>query len=798
MRFLPPMSSTELSRFRGPARVVLVALVLVPAIYAGLLTWANLDVNQEMDQVPAAIVNNDEVVQVKGEDGKKQPVAIGRAIAGSLVTSDDPRNLDWEVTSAAEAKKGLADGDYYAVLTLPKDMSKDVTSTDDADTARAARMDLQTNDAISYLSGSIANTIGQNVMDETGDRVTRQYLDQVYLGFNGMHTSLADASDGAGSVADGAADLAKGSARLDDGTAELADGLGELASGSAQLADGVGRLSGGADRLSSGASELSAGAGRLSSGLDTMHDRTSQLPAQTKALADGARQVTDGATELGNGAARLGDGATRFADGLRQLSAGADRLEGGANRLSTGAGEVAGGLDTANAGADRLAGGVTAYTGGVDALSANCAASGAAPEFCQRLAAVSSRSGELRQGAGGLAAGLDPLEAGANQVATGADDLASGASDLSDGATELADRSGELASGGRDLQAGGQRLAAGGARLQDGLDRLASGTGPLVRGIADASAGADRLSSGADRLASGAGDLSTGASQAAGAADQLAAGASDARDGANRLAGGASEVADGSAQLADGSRKLANGLTEGAGEVPTYDKQQREQLADVVSTPITTASSRANEVPAFGYSLAPYFLALALWVGGMALYMVLRPLSPRTVASSAPAWRVALAGYLPGALLGLVQVGVLAAVMVWGMDLKIPQMGGFAAIAITASLAFVAINFALVALLGAPGRFVGMLLLVLQLAAAGATYPVESTPDFFQAAHPWLPLSYAVSAFRSVIAGGSVELAVPLAVLLTWLVGALLVAVWAVRRQRGSWSVQRLHAQPVV
>jgi len=113
------------------------------------------------------------------------------------------------------------------------------------------------------------------------------------------------------------------------------------------------------------------------------------------------------------------------------------------------------------------------------------------------------------------------------------------------------------------------------------------------------------------------------------------------------------------------------------------------------------------------------------------------------------------------------------------------------ALAILTSLAFVAINQALVAALGTKGRFVALILVVLQLSAAGATYPIQTSPGFFQAMHPWLPLTYGVNAFRSLIAGGGLHVGPAIASLVAWIIVAGTITVLSARSQR-MWTPQRL------
>ncbi|MCJ1686863.1 YhgE/Pip family protein [Rathayibacter sp. VKM Ac-2927] len=189
-------------------------------------------------------------------------------------------------------------------------------------------------------------------------------------------------------------------------------------------------------------------------------------------------------------------------------------------------------------------------------------------------------------------------------------------------------------------------------------------------------------------------------------------------------------------------------------------------------------------MPEYGSGLAPYFMALALWVGALAFYLMSAPLSERLLAARRPAWVIALRSYLPGALMAVAQ-GVLAALVIrFGVGVEMAQLPALMGIAVLTSLTFVAINQALIALLDAPGRFLALLLIVLQLSSAGGTYPIETAPAFFQAVHGVLPLTYTVEAFRSLIAGGSIGVANAVLVLSLWLLGALAVTVLAAARRR--------------
>ena len=117
----PTLPWFELARFRRSrlTRAAVIAVMMVPLFYGALYVWANINPTGHLDHVRAAVVNEDKVVEITGRDGKKQPVAVGRQLAGNLVSNDDKDNYDWVLTDAKDARRGLANGHYKAVLTIP-------------------------------------------------------------------------------------------------------------------------------------------------------------------------------------------------------------------------------------------------------------------------------------------------------------------------------------------------------------------------------------------------------------------------------------------------------------------------------------------------------------------------------------------------------------------------------------------------------------------------------------------------------------------------------------------------------
>ncbi|MFI7586517.1 YhgE/Pip domain-containing protein [Spongisporangium articulatum] len=325
---------------------------------------------------------------------------------------------------------------------------------------------------------------------------------------------------------------------------------------------------------------------------------------------------------------------------------------------------------------------------------------------------------------------------------------------------------------------------------QQYVSNLYVGFGTLHDQLYKAAGGADFLADGAKNLDSG---LKAQQSALSGlAAGCRASGASAAYcSQVASVAGSTSMLAAGAAGLHDGTGELADGLTTAVTKIPDLTPEQRQGLATAATTPVVAEVHRDNAVNSNGAGLAPYFMALALWVGGMAIYLLLRAVSPRALASTAGSLRVALAGFVPGAVLAVVQAFLLVLVLTLAVGVKVSWLPAVLVFAVVVALTFTAINQALVALFGGAGRFVGLILISLQLASAGGTYPIGTAPGFFGVAHDLLPMTYAVSGLRTLIAGGSG--AVPaLLVLFLWLGLAVGVTTFAVARRR-TWTVGTLH-----
>jgi RND superfamily putative drug exporter len=809
--------------------VALAIVALVPMLVAGVFVWAFADRTANLSGVTAAVVNEDAGTTVATADGTQQ-LTLGADLAEELTAGTEPATFAWVATDANAAADGLADGTYGAVLTIPTDFSATIASIrGDAGDARKATLGLQTNDATSYALGTIAQAVSAAIASSTSQTVTASYVDSVLVTVNGAHydvagaahrangvaassTDLADGAAGTSAVADevvtGLDELADGVSAAGDGVGELATGVGSLASGTDKVADGAGSLAAGANAAADGAASLADGARKLDGGLATLAAKTANLPDQAAALATGAAGTAAGADGVAAGAKTLSDGLAALATGTTGFGAQAAALDNGAASLGSGAASLAAGAGQAATaagdvatGAQGLASSITQYTGGVAALSASCAALGGTDPLCAQLTTLAAGGSALTGGAASLVDGTSQLAAATAGVASGAAGLVTGADQLHAGTSRLAATAPQLESGIAQSATGAAQLATGAAQLATGSRQVADGTATLAASVPALAGAIADAATGADKLAGGAGDVATGVEALASGAEGLAAGARTTATGASKLADGTAAAADGASKLADGTAAAADGarlvaeevqglatdgqavaddaadlaleLRDDASALPTYSEQERAALGEVVADPVDVEASRLNPVATTEAGLAPSFLAISLWVGALAIYLVVPALLGRL--DRRRWWLGALAGFAAGALIGIVQALVTVLVLRFGLGIEVAGLPQLLLWAALAAVVFVAIVQAFVALFEYRGWLVALLLLVLQVAAAGIIVPAATAPGFLQLVNALMPLGYVIDVARSLIAGAPPTLLPAFAVLAAWLVGSLLV-----------------------
>ncbi|WP_234285690.1 YhgE/Pip family protein [Streptomyces venezuelae] len=518
-----------------------------------------------------------------------------------------------------------------------------------------------------------------------------------------------------------------------------------------------------------------------------IHDATAKAAKGATDLKQGVDKAKKGSKDLANGLKDAKNGSGDLAEGLKKLDKGAKDLESGSRKVANGTQALA---DKVNGTADKVrpylanngrsirdtarlvSDSATAVRHNLDDLvkrapvvraAAHAADDELATFHREECAAKPVTDPRLTQ----FCAKLKKASVTADDVATIADDV-----------HELTKDSGG------DLKTLDARLVT----LKKQADELARRAPHLDEDVEGAIRKINELNAGAKKVSAGAAKLHTGVSEARTGSVSLDTGVGKLKKGAGDLDGGLFK-------LADGSGTLASGLKDGVDRIPDYDQQDRDRRTEVMADPVQLASQSLHKAPNYGTGFAPYFIPLSLWVGAMVAYMIIQPLNRRALAAGGSAWRIALAGWLPVAAIGVLQVAALMSVLHWGLGLQMDRAAGTVGFLALVTCCFSAIIQWLNARFGAAGRILVLAVLMLQLTSAGGTYPVQTSPGFFNAVHPFLPMSYVVEALRRLISGGGIgPVWQACAVLAAFTLGALALTAVSARRKQ-VWTLDRLHPE---
>ena len=546
-------------------RVGIAAVVLIPLAFAGLFVGAVGQGKSAIDSIPVAIVNQDTLQKVTNADGSVTNVFAGRQLVTELTGSE---GFDWTITNAADAEAKLASGEVYAVLTVPSNFSDSILSLSSAE-PKKADISIRTDDTHSYLTGSVAQVVGQTMTDTFGKAITAQYIGGIYSSLGDLGTSLTAAADGA--------------------------------------------------------------------------------------------------TSLANGATSLSSGLTQYTDGVGSLASGLSQLEDGAAQLSSGA---------------------ATYTGAVSQISAGLTA----------LAPAMSTADPALQ------AQFNALVAGLSQTA-----------------------------------AGGSSLTTGVAGVQSGISQSASGAWQLANG-------SDQLTSGASQLASGATDLATG-------------------------------------------------VQSGADQLPSSNADTAAASAEVAADPVGLTVSTDNAVSQVGQIVATFFVPLGLWVGALAVFLVMRPVTRRALTSTARNGRLVASAIGKASLITGAQAVLLVALLHGALGVAWSLLPATLGFSLLIAIAFTAFHYLLTIGLGRAGLIVSLFLLAVQITSTGGIYPIELLSTPFQVVSPFLPLTYAVQGMQGILAGGNPGgVIAAAAVLAAFGIGSTVLALFAIRRTRRAGAIGLLPA----
>ncbi|QGG53055.1 YhgE/Pip domain-containing protein [Lysinibacillus pakistanensis] len=671
--------------------VSIIAVLFIPVMYAGMFLWAFWDPYAGLPNLPVAIVNEDKGAEMDGEK-----LDLGDTLVEKLVDSEQFNFIE---VSKEQAEKGLNGRDYYMILEIPTNFSDHATTLLDDKPSKLV-MNYIPNEGLNFLGAQIGETAMDRVRAEVNAQVSATYAEKLF--------------DSIATLGDGFTEAADGSNKLDEGAQKVANGAKDLKGYLEQLASSTIELSNGTDKITKGAGDAAKGANDLSTGLVKLQDGTVQLQK-------GAQQAANGATSLEQGLTQYTQGVAKVEAGLNTLNDKQQQISSGAASIAENAGALNGAANQLTSGSAKVEAGITALSNQLQGMMASMPEEQAAV-LKQTLAELQAGSASVHNGLNSLSAGTEKLQAGANQVSSGATQIAAGQAEVLAGANALTAKSNALVEGAKGLQAGNTTLA---AKL-----------GELNAGVKTAVTGSKTLASGLNELANGTTTLNQGTST---------------------LASKSGELAQGSATLADGSTELADGTSTLSGKLGEASEKANEVHAnkdtyDMVGSPVQVDKESVNHVPNYGTGFAPYFISLGLFVGALLISIVFPLVEPAIRPKNGAAWFTSKVSVL--AFVGLIQTILTVVIVKWGLGLEVNNLGYFILTALLTSYVFLALIQMLVSIFGDPGRFIAIVVLILQLTTSAGTFPLELIPSPLQVFNKLLPMTYTVQAFKSSISTG--------------------------------------------
>lgn len=463
--------------------------------------------------------------------------------------------------------------------------------------------------------------------------------------------------------------------------------------------------------------------------VSAIYDKIGGAVEGLEAASEGAVQLADGATDARSGATQLVEGQQTLGEGLGKLQAGANTLNTAGEQLYAGLSELKGGSSSLNSGLQQIGEASETVSSGASQLSNQYASLDAG------LLQSSEGTTSLKQGAMQLQAGLQQLAQQNEQLAA------------SEAFKQLVAGSDALVQGLLDKEHGEAELLTGSKAVAGGLEGLATGTKQLASAVKDAEQGAGKLTNGVESAAAGADQLSQGLAQLPDSVLQLV-------EGNLKLENGAKELSEGLAQLEDGASELAEGLGGADGEA--LNLSLTENMKQQFAKPVEVEKDAYTVVPNYGTGFAPYFISLGLYVGCMLLTIVYSMREPALKPKNGASWYA-------GKTFTVLLISVLQALILGGaalalLDLEVANLAAYFGFIVLTSVTFMMLVQLLVVTLADAGRFVAIVLLILQLTSSAGTFPLELVPNWLQAVNPFLPMTYSVLGFKQAISSNNMSI----------------------------------------
>ena len=307
----------------------------------------------QLSDLPVAVVNHDKEASYNGNS-----MSIGKDMVSSL---KENKTLDFHFVDEEEGKKGLENGDYCMVVTLPSDLSEKAASIL-TDHPEQMQIDYQTSSGHSFIASKMSDSAMIQLKQNVSTNVTETYTKALF-------NKMIDLKDGMSQTASGGEKLTDGANQLVAGSQTLTTNLHSLADSSLTFSNGTEKFTKGLSSYVSGVEQLHLGLGNFNSGLVTYTGVVSQLDSGLGQLSSKIPELVRGINQLYTGVESYTGGVSQLNAGLNQFSSGVSAYTNGVGNLAIGANQLFNQSATLRMGVEQLSEGIQQLSSKLDASS---------------------------------------------------------------------------------------------------------------------------------------------------------------------------------------------------------------------------------------------------------------------------------------------------------------------------------------------------------------------------------------------------------------------------------------------
>lgn len=687
------------------ALVIIGGLVFLPSLYAWLNIYASWDPYGQTDRIPVAIVNEDEGENVRGED-----IDVGQELVDTLKEDD---SMDWKFLNQDEAMKKLEKGDLFATVLIPKDFSRNLGSVIKAEPEKAT-VEYYVNEKLNAVAPKITEKGASVIVEDISSNFISTVNGVIFDLFNDIGIQLEEDLPDIEQFEDYVFEMEKRLPEIHKTLESSLDDVNEI--------DGV---------ISNAQKKIPEAKEVLSKGLTTIDDTTTflneaedRLNEMSPKIKKDLKTAKGTADDINSLMEDIESANVNFEEGKKIKQDINDKVNDAIERIESVENELNGVLkqlenkqvesnkqtteeDTEKTEDDEAEEDTTLTD--EEKQNINEKEIKTINETLEKLGNIKNVLVESKENAGEIDKFIDNKKAEVDKIFNNIKDLSTNASSrLDDFITEYNESIEPTVL--NEVSNAKQTLAEG-RELLSGVNEMI----PEVESILNKTSG----------------DVDEG------------------EETLEKILGEYPYVNDKVGELADKLRKVKEEAD--INEIISLLQNDPEAEKGFFSEPVKLDEHSVFPIENYGSGMTPFYTILSLWVGALLLISLLS--TDTSLTGDYGLRHVYFGKLLLFGLLGILQTLIVTTGDIFLLGVNIASPIWFVIFGLFCSLIFVTIVYTFVSIFGDIGKSMVIVMLVLQIAGSGGTYPVVLLPEFFQVISPFLPFTYAIDIMREALGG---------------------------------------------